>query len=250
MQSGARFRPFVRAARGRIPGLPAGALVGAALFCTGLIRPNPVDTISARQAERLLRIAAEYRQYGRVDDLMRWAPELCKVPPPPTPHASRSGDAATHGRKLYLLYARDRDAYARLCAVRRPAARESLAQVVVKESWRAVELAGVAPDEARPVAAPDTLGAAAGLAPRRDEAGSYFPYVVEGGRVYRADEPAGLFIMYESSTDDADADAGWVYGTLSADGQTVTAAGRIESCMRCHQGAPHGRLFGALKLSR
>ena len=24
----------------------------------------------------------------------------------------------------------------------------------------------------------------------------------------------------------------------------VTSAGRVESCMRCHEKAPHGRLFG------
>jgi hypothetical protein len=42
-------------------------------------------------------------------------------------------------------------------------------------------------------------------------------------------------------------DEGWVYGTVSADGKQVTSAGRVESCMRCHQKAPHDRLFGLPK---
>lgn len=234
--------------RGR-RGLRAGVLIVAGLSCTGLVRPEPDRELARHPAERLLQIAAEYRQYGRVDDLMRWAPELCMIPPPPTPHASRSTDPATHGRKLYMLYARQRDAYAALCGARARGAGETGAQVVVKEAWRPVELPGVSPDAARP-RSPLREESAAGLDVRQDEGGTYFPYVVDGGRVFRADEPAGLFIMYESRADDPDADAGWVYGTVSADGQTVTAAGRIASCMSCHRDAPHGRLFGAVQLSR
>ena len=39
------------------------------------------------------------------------------------------------------------------------------------------------------------------------------------------------------------ADDGWVYGTVSADGKTVTSAGRVASCMKCHETRPT-RLFG------
>jgi hypothetical protein len=42
-------------------------------------------------------------------------------------------------------------------------------------------------------------------------------------------------------------DAGWVYGTVTPDGKQVTSAGRVESCMGCHQDAPHDRLFGLAK---
>jgi hypothetical protein len=42
-------------------------------------------------------------------------------------------------------------------------------------------------------------------------------------------------------------DDGWVYGTLTPDGKTVTGVGRLENCMGCHQKAPHGRLFGLPK---
>ena len=39
-------------------------------------------------------------------------------------------------------------------------------------------------------------------------------------------------------------DEGWVYGTLSADGQRVTAAGRVESCMDCHVDEGRDRMYG------
>lgn len=42
-------------------------------------------------------------------------------------------------------------------------------------------------------------------------------------------------------------DDGWVYATLAADGRTVTAAGRIESCMKCHRETKTDRLFGMPK---
>ena len=38
-------------------------------------------------------------------------------------------------------------------------------------------------------------------------------------------------------------DDGWVYGTVSADGKTVTSAGRVDSCMRCHE-TRKDRVFG------
>ena len=39
-------------------------------------------------------------------------------------------------------------------------------------------------------------------------------------------------------------DSGWVYGTVSSDGQGVTSAGQVRTCMGCHEQAPHDRLFG------
>jgi hypothetical protein len=39
-------------------------------------------------------------------------------------------------------------------------------------------------------------------------------------------------------------DEGWVYATVSPQGQ-VTSAGRVASCMGCHEtSATHERLFG------
>lgn len=53
-----------------------------------------------------------------------------------------------------------------------------------------------------------------------------------------------LFIMAKLDPKTAGTDQGWVYGTVTPDGKTVTAAGRVESCMKCHQAARHDRLFG------
>jgi hypothetical protein len=35
-----------------------------------------------------------------------------------------------------------------------------------------------------------------------------------------------------------------VLALVSADGKRVLSAGRIESCMKCHQDAPNDRVFG------
>jgi hypothetical protein len=79
---------------------------------------------------RIQEAAREYTDYGKVDDLARWAPKLCKLPPPPEPRVSASRDFETHGRKLYYLFAKDREAY-RLCRE----LPQPVGQVVVKESW-------------------------------------------------------------------------------------------------------------------
>jgi hypothetical protein len=51
-----------------------------------------------------------------------------------------------------------------------------------------------------------------------------------------------LFMMIK--TGGSDSDAGWIYATATPDGKTITASGRIASCMECHQGAKRDRLFG------
>jgi hypothetical protein len=58
---------------------------------------------------------------------------------------------------------------------------------------------------------------------------------------YEGGAPAGLFVMAKVGT--ADSDAGWIYGTTARDG-SVTSAGRVETCIGCHEHAPRDRLFG------
>ena len=50
--------------------------------------------------------------------------------------------------------------------------------------------------------------------------------------------------MFKLDPQTPDTDEGWVYGTVTPDGKKVTSAGKVESCMKCHQRAPHDRLFG------
>ena len=66
--------------------------------------------------------------------------------------------------------------------------------------------------------------------------------VLRGG-VYRAGAPAGLFIMFKVDSATPETDEGWVYATVSTAGE-VTSAGRVASCMGCHENATHERLFG------
>jgi hypothetical protein len=56
-----------------------------------------------------------------------------------------------------------------------------------------------------------------------------------------AGERAPLFVMMK--TGEPDSDAGWIYATLTPDGKTVTAAGRLASCMECHE-SKKDRIFG------
>ena len=79
---------------------------------------------------RLPEIARSYRQYGYVDDIPRVAPTMCKAPTRPASRVSTSRDEATHGRKTYFLFAKDRLAYLHAKDLDQPDG-----QVVVKESW-------------------------------------------------------------------------------------------------------------------
>jgi hypothetical protein len=175
---------------------------------------------TAAFSERARTIAAEYQSWGRVDDEVRWAPFLCRLPLPGVAHVSGSEDASTHGQKLYSVFARNRSGY--------PAGPHA-DQVVVKQSWKAERADGVAFD-------PE--GASHG--PGDDH---FYPYAEKDGVVYRAASPAGLYIMFKIDPATPDTDEGWVYATIAPGGQ-VTAAGRVASCMGCHAHAKHERLFG------
>jgi hypothetical protein len=59
--------------------------------------------------KEILKVAAEYKKWGRVDDEMRWAPGLCRSPNPGQVYISSSKDDDTHGKKLYSLFAKNRN---------------------------------------------------------------------------------------------------------------------------------------------
>lgn len=54
----------------------------------------------------------------------------------------------------------------------------------------------------------------------------------------------GLFVMLRLDPSTPGTDNGWVYGTLDAEGKTVTSAGKVETCMGCHIDAGASRMFG------
>jgi hypothetical protein len=171
-------------------------------------------------AQQARAIAAGYQAWGRVDDEVRFAPTLCRLPLPARARMSTSDDPATHGRKLYSVFARARDSY--------PAG-PHVDQAVVKESW---------------TAEPSTVAYAPETHMQGDGGDHFYPYArTKQGQVFHAGQRAGLYIMFRLPPETSNTDNGWVYATLTAAGE-VTAAGRVQACMDCHQHADHERLFG------
>ena len=193
--------------------------------CSGLaVEPDPGNNPVSGENNpafhsRLRELAAAYPSYARVDDELHWAPGLCRMPMPSYPRRSASMNLDTHGRKLYYVFAQDRDAY-----LGRNGKTPAIAgQVVVKEAWEAEEV-------------PATTTYDLTVSPVR--------YLREQGQLFHAKQKTSLFIMFRTDAVTPDTDNGWVYGTVGADGQTVTSSGRVQSCMGCHLQAPHDRLFG------
>ena len=217
----------------------------ATFWSSDLVRPvhsaAPAPAPSQESfRDQLLKVARDYLSYGRVDDQIRWAPQLCRIPNPGTAHVSASKDADTHGRKLYSLFARDRDAY----FFHGSGKSAPIGQVLVKQSWLPEEVpakGGIARDEILVTPPPEGSDKKRGLS-----LGDHFwPYATgKDGKRYKATKLAGLFIMLKLDPKTPGTDAGWIYSTVTPDGKKVTAVGRVESCMKCHQDAKNDRLFG------
>jgi hypothetical protein len=173
-----------------------------------------------------LAIANAYPAWGRVDDELRWAPALCRIPYPGIARESESNDPATHGQKLYSVFARNHAEY--------PEGPHT-DQIIVKESWTA-ELVTDADAGFQP----------GSYQPTPDASDNFYPYAKGDAGVYRAAEMAGLYIMFRVDAATPDTDEGWVYATVTNTGE-LTAVGRVASCMGCHETAPHERLFGVPK---
>ena len=116
--------------------------------CNGkaVLTPQPGEPEKPAQSEKqidssfskeLLKAAAEYEPWGRVDEVMRWAPTACAPPgpppfyPPPQPKFSASKDKETHGQKLYSLFAKNRNDYLGIAKSKTAA----VGQIIVKQSW-------------------------------------------------------------------------------------------------------------------
>jgi hypothetical protein len=219
----------------------AGVL--AAVGCS-LSAGTPVPAEADKPFHKdLLKAAAEYKEWGRVDDEMRWAPWLCRVTKPGQVQFSASKDGQTHGQKLYSLFARNRDAYWSL----QGEGKVSTGQVVVKQSWIPEEVTdpkerGSLCDDNKIIHTPPR-----GSRQPASEGDHFYPYVTRGDKVFKASKQADLFIMLKLDPETPNTDAGWVYGTVTPDGKTVTSAGKVESCMNCHREAKNERLLGLWK---
>lgn len=179
---------------------------------------------------RLLELARTYKSFGVVDDELRSANVLCMAYAIKSPwRFSASKDQYSHGQKLYLLYANQTKdkTYIRQDDQYPPGF------AVVKEAW--------IPEEDRGQADKDKENRG------RAEKFTFtirYDAVMRDGKRYYASRKFGLFIMYKTDTGTPDTDDGWVYGTVTPDGEEVMSAGRVENCMECHRRAPHDRLFG------
>lgn len=210
------------------------SIAGGLIVLAWGLSAAPVKPEAGEQFHKeLLQVAKDYKSWGRVDGSIFWAPVDCRIPDPAQARFSASNDDGTHGQKLYSLFAKNPNAYL-WSDGDKPVA---VGQVVVKESWVPEETTEVKPgaiDRTRVIGDRD-----------RPTVGDHFyPYATRGDKVFKASKPAGLFVMLKLDPKTPGTDDGWVYGTVSADGQTVTAAGKVESCMKCHIDAKHDRLFG------
>jgi hypothetical protein len=194
--------------------------------------PEPAVPFDARWTDEVRAVVAAYEGWGRVDDEMRFAPWLCRMPFAATARWSESEHPDTHGHKLYTLYAMDPVAYgAQRSAMGEAAALPGLSQVIVKESFAPVPL----DDEHH-----EGLGSGAngGMGEHR------LRPAVRDGRRFVAGERKGLYIMMKADGATEGTDAGWIYATVQPDMITVTAVGVIDSCAGCHAEAGDDRLFG------
>ncbi len=196
--------------------------------------PNPapavVDTPPVENHEHwhatLRTIASAYNAWGRVDDEYRFAPFLCRMPTGGRLEFSKSSDVETHGEKIYSLYAFDPVAYGAPATVNLPLPgldekkrpEPEVVQAIVKETF-----------------VPQHV--------EQPQHGLHDPAPASReGKLYGRGDPAGLYIMFKPKDTTAQTDAGWVYGTIAADG-TITAAGQVKNCVGCHQKNPD-RVFG------
>lgn len=193
---------------------------GAEKVASKTTPPNQKIANDLKFHRRLLEIATKYPGYGKVDDMRRWAPAMCAMAAPPKARVSRSKDPSTHGRKLYFLFAKNRNSYVNN-------EKDTAGQVIVKEAWLEPSY-DAHKSAAEDKNSSDVKPAQSFAAFEKDSLGP----------------KSGLFIMYNTGSKAPDTDDGWVYGTVMPDGKIVTSAGRVQTCMGCHVSAPHGRLFG------
>jgi hypothetical protein len=190
----------------------------------------------ARWTDEVRAVVSLYEGWGRVDDEMRFAPWLCRMPMAAQARVSASDHEATHGEKLYTLYAMDPVAYgaqpsASMPGVGAAAPIAGLSQVIVKESFAPVPL-----DDEREARLGSGVDGAVGehrLRPAQKD-----------GKRFVAGERKGLYVMMKTDAAAEGTDAGWIYATVKPDMITVTAVGVIDSCAGCHAEAGDGRLFG------
>jgi hypothetical protein len=159
---------------------------------------------------QLIEIAATYSKWEPADKDMRVAPAPCAAFPGINPEAlwgSRTSKSTDTKTHGRKLYL----LYPKDASAYNPLkATQPVGQVLVKESW----------------------------VPLKHEGDNEKDKRLESG---------DLFVMFKLDPQTPGTDQGWVYGTVSADGKSVTSSGRVASCMKCHEDTRHDRMFGLPK---
>jgi hypothetical protein len=206
----------------------------------------PQVVLDGQFVEPLRDAARAYLAWGRVDARPNIAPMMCDIPrrrdygSTGDVHLSSAGEESPHGRKLYYLYAKDRDGYRAMG----PETSLPIGTTVVKEAFAPRPATAAEVTAMKALEEEDFIGRPT-TRMSRDDAAPGRAYVELDGAYVVPDAALGLYIMTkvgdaaEPGTDD-----GWIYGTITPDG-AVTSAGRVGTCMGCHvDQAPHERLFG------
>ena len=169
-------------------------------------------------------IAQTYRDFERVSSVPRVSRIDCDRPYQsilsPTPMKSAAPAGTPHGTKYYFVFAKFPDRYAPLAAY------QDVGQILVKEAWPSREVADGT--TTHPRVAPHT---------EQNSVNGELPGHASAGR-------PELFILLKLDPDTPGTDEGWVYATVAPTGPSVTSAGRVGTCMECHQQAPNDRVFG------
>mgnify|MGYP007059384568 FL=1 len=226
------------------------------LLPPGLLQLEQADEVPSDpdQAlrQRVLTVGRTYRKYSRVDEQKKWERKSSQQFGGIVSHASwtRSEDESTHGgQKLNYAFARVVDAYS-LAGVNdddvperlRAVTQSQNGQAIVLSSWIAREVTE-APQGSNPEIGNHMFGQYF-----QEETADTYPIASDGDKFYYAAEKVGLFMMLRADENNAHemehAMNGWIFATTTPDGDEIIGLGKIESCVQCHQDAPHrGGLF-------
>jgi hypothetical protein len=135
----------------------------------------------------------------------------------PAPRFSASDDDATHGRKLFWVYAKQHGDHGYASTEASP-----VGQVIVKENWHPLEV---------------TSAEAEGLRAKGQQV------VTFGGKHWRPDGQADLFIMVKCEEGTPNTHNGWYYARMDPTDQKLISSDAA-SCLRCHRHGPYDSLHG------
>ena len=177
----------------------------------------------------LIAAAEDYLRFGMVNSIAKPAPADCMPagPDSPQPFMSQSEHEASHGKKLYFLFAKEIGHYVNPEGDPAP-----VGQVVVKEAWTS--------SPSNP-AARNLVNHASG--------NRVNPRAVVGDQTLEIGQRQNFFVMAKLAKNTPKTDQGWVYGIVEADTKKVLASGKVASCMSCHVEAANDRLFGCKYIS-